>query len=730
MVMKHIQTFEFINEAVKVEVERYKRSHQKNPKGYGQWAFSYNRDGKEHFFVPKSMDYKDAVKWAKEEAKRDGEGYIYVMESVNEGKNSAVWTSPKTGKSYDIQKNGNRWEMDIMKKGSSIYDKVTTIKRKTPQELKDWLDGYKIDSQWMEHLLESVNEGVIGIKTEGGFKPKDLSDALDKAKVKYKMNRLSTTLTVLNLDKNYFEDAKKIVDDLGLNIMMAKESVNEGLSVTFEFPDERKAKQFNLDIENSAIGLGDQVGNRVTVTDVDPKWRSTVKKHMKKNKGKAIIESVNEGKKLKKGNDILVKWKGYSKRKNYSIEKIYKRSGVEYLHLKAKDGTIIELWRYPGDTWYDEHSNSVGIEESVNEATANYKKVPRIEAKHIEPNRLATEIVEIIESELGISIKKFDTHFSSSVDEQGIEFRAEYSPYYQQDPKWYSYADVKIDKNLYDNKSITSLIKELRKIKKIFKESVNEAKEVEVTQEMWDKEWKIRKTFGKEYEEHFAKRTEAAMSKAKNEEMAENWAFINWKQLPGKADGMTIKESLNEAKVNEGFDGEELYKEIKKDRKTKMVSDIDDGSIIFYHKGITKGKAEINVDSFTGDITIEVFSPSSYHGGEWYGEQVESMKDINKQIDIFLKAEKAGEFKEMLEAKVNEGEIKSDEDYDVDDALLFESVNEGHKFVKTFEAATQVPAKMIAFDDEEDESEEEKIRKREGRVPGPEGGVGYAGKER
>jgi len=74
-----------------------------------------------------------------------------------------------------------------------------------------------------------------------------------------------------------------------------------------------------------------------------------------------------------------------------------------------------------------------------------------------------------------------------------------------------------------------------------WKESVNEDKEV--TQEMWDKEWKIRKTFGKEYEEHFAKRIEAAMSKAKNEEMAENWAFINWKQLPSKAKGMTIKES-------------------------------------------------------------------------------------------------------------------------------------------------------------------------------------------
>lgn len=76
-------------------------------------------------------------------------------------------------------------------------------------------------------------------------------------------------------------------------------------------------------------------------------------------------------------------------------------------------------------------------------------------------------------------------------------------------------------------------------------ESVNEDKEV--TQEMWDKDWKINRTFGKEYTEHFNMRMRAAMSKAKDEEMAENWAYINWKQLPGKADGMTIKESVNEA---------------------------------------------------------------------------------------------------------------------------------------------------------------------------------------
>jgi hypothetical protein len=405
MVMKHIQTFESVNEAVKVEVERYKRSHQKNPSGFGSWAFSYNQHGIGHFFTPQPMNYKEAVKWAKEEAKRDGEGYIYVMESVNEGINKSA-----------------------LKKQIKIIDKQIDDETGGDGEplTDETLQALEIERARLKKLLgESVNEGVIGIKTEGGFKPKDLSDALDKAKVKYKMNRLSTTLTVLNLDKNYFEDAKKIVDDLGLNIMMAKESVNEGLSVTFEFPDERKAKQFNLDIENSAIGLGDQDGNRVTVTDVDPKWRSTVKKHMKKNGGKPISESVDEAS------------------------------------------------QPPTDATIKPHMSQYSVSD--------------------DPYDVAEEL-----------------------------------------GKEYGWSQAQIEK-------AEKLIR-----KKYIKESVNEAKEVEVTQEMWDKEWKIRKTFGKEYDEHFAKRIEAAMSKAKNEEMAENWAFINWKQLPGKADGMTIKESLNE----------------------------------------------------------------------------------------------------------------------------------------------------------------------------------------
>jgi hypothetical protein len=83
------------------------------------------------------------------------------------------------------------------------------------------------------YIVESnsiINESVIGIKTERDFKAKTLIAALDKAKIKYKINRLSMTLSVLDLDKKYFDDAKKVVDDLGLSVMMAKESVNEKVS--------------------------------------------------------------------------------------------------------------------------------------------------------------------------------------------------------------------------------------------------------------------------------------------------------------------------------------------------------------------------------------------------------------------------------------------------------------------------------------------------------------------
>jgi len=72
-----------------------------------------------------------------------------------------------------------------------------------------------------------------------------LKTALDKAKIKYKMNRLSMTLMVLDLDKKYYDDAKKVVDDLGLNVMMAKESkLTEAKGGWALYTDGKKIKSF------------------------------------------------------------------------------------------------------------------------------------------------------------------------------------------------------------------------------------------------------------------------------------------------------------------------------------------------------------------------------------------------------------------------------------------------------------------------------------------------------
>ena len=108
--------------------------------------------------------------------------------------------------------------------------------------------------------------------------------------------------------------------------------------------------------------------------------------------------------------------------------------------------------------------------------------------------------------------------------------------------------------------------------------NVNEA--AEVTKEMWDKEWNIKKAFGKEFEEKFAKRVEAAMSKAKDEEQAEEWAYKNFKQLPNPAKGMTIEESvLFEAtiEVDAMFPTDKEFLKFLKKNKVEIINKEMDG---------------------------------------------------------------------------------------------------------------------------------------------------------
>ena len=138
----------------------------------------------------------------------DNNGYVLTLKGED-------------GKKFTVNKNqfdhGGRISESLTIKGK----KVKKINKKG-NDPENWTITYKDGTE--EPYLQHMRESMIGITTDKSFKPADLQKALDKAKIKgYKMDRLSMTLTALKLDKKYFNDAKKLIDDLGLSVMMAKE---------------------------------------------------------------------------------------------------------------------------------------------------------------------------------------------------------------------------------------------------------------------------------------------------------------------------------------------------------------------------------------------------------------------------------------------------------------------------------------------------------------------------
>lgn len=66
-----------LNESkVYLVTDKYKQSHGKNPSGSGRWAFDFNRNCNNPFFI--SGDYKEAKKQATDKAKEAGQSYVYV----------------------------------------------------------------------------------------------------------------------------------------------------------------------------------------------------------------------------------------------------------------------------------------------------------------------------------------------------------------------------------------------------------------------------------------------------------------------------------------------------------------------------------------------------------------------------------------------------------------------------------------------------------------------------
>jgi hypothetical protein len=66
-----------LHEALTVDTTPYSRSHGKEPRGYGQWAFSYgSEDGEKFYSTPKS--YQDALRDARVLAVTRKQSIIYV----------------------------------------------------------------------------------------------------------------------------------------------------------------------------------------------------------------------------------------------------------------------------------------------------------------------------------------------------------------------------------------------------------------------------------------------------------------------------------------------------------------------------------------------------------------------------------------------------------------------------------------------------------------------------
>jgi len=80
---------------------------------------------------------KDTIKKFKEQAK-------------SSALDESVYFDPKSNKELSLQKVGNKWEIDIRKKGDMSFSKPVTIKRDTLEQIKDWCKQYNLPTDWIK----------------------------------------------------------------------------------------------------------------------------------------------------------------------------------------------------------------------------------------------------------------------------------------------------------------------------------------------------------------------------------------------------------------------------------------------------------------------------------------------------------------------------------------------------------------------------------------------------
>ena len=234
-----------------VDTQRYVRSHNKKPRGLGTWYFTIHRNGIDFNKHKEGVDYVKISNMKYAQAARKAEKMLGVGRRIFVGE-----SANKTG---IVEAKQKKYGFDLVKAGLKNNMPTGFDRSSDEKPLMIWLDKLEKELKKKGKSYDDVNP----------------DDAI----------------------KLYYRDTKpnKAAKDL-LSGKKIKESIDEELTVSlsFEFPDNKKAKQFAYDISNSSLGRGQVLGKKVEVIFLDNRksTHKAVAKYMKKLKGKLIQESV------------------------------------------------------------------------------------------------------------------------------------------------------------------------------------------------------------------------------------------------------------------------------------------------------------------------------------------------------------------------------------------------------------------------------------------------------
>jgi hypothetical protein len=255
----------------------------------------------------------------------------------------------KTGKSY---LDG----VGVIQKVSSGVVKIKFKKGTISVEHKDIVkESVELDEASRELTRDEVKK-LYGKDTYFNSKIETRVKGLEPKKKKYHKNMKGGLATVYPNGRVEFPDGNWIDEDSSIDESF--EEMNEAPTTTrtFEFPDNRKAKQFAKDIANTAVAIGTVSGNRVIDVELlhgNPKTADKVIQRMlKTNRGKEINEELKTFGEIIENNDgdeLYIYASSNSELYRKRLQPVYKNAITKMAQGKYDARKAIKLFMYVVD---------------------------------------------------------------------------------------------------------------------------------------------------------------------------------------------------------------------------------------------------------------------------------------------------------------------------------------------------------------------------------------------